>query len=233
VSALATQRKNDLFATKLLEWWPRNRRKFSWRRRPTPYRILIAEQLLRKTSAKQVDAVYEGFLKRFGNPRDLAQANVRDIERAIRPLGIERRRAVTLHKFGLAVRQKFQGKIPLSRESLLTLPGVGEYATDAVRSLVVGDKVPMVDRNTVRVTSRVFSMDLPSNYRKAIRVVRAFMSPLAQKYGGADLNLGLLDFAAAVCTARSPRCPICIMRSFCDYVRNHPSSRPHSDLRED
>jgi len=161
-------------------------------------------------------------MKRFQNPRQLASATPKEIEELIRPLGIEKRRSITLYRFGLAVTKQFQSKIPRSRDALLTLPGVGEYAADAVRSLVTGDRLPMVDRNAVRVVTRIFSIDLPPNQRKATRVVRKFMLPLVRRHGAKNINLGLLDFAATVCTARRPKCSGCVMRDFCQYTQNEP-----------
>jgi A/G-specific adenine glycosylase len=118
------------------------------------------------------------------------------------------------------VTKQFHGRIPLSRDLLVALPGVGEYAADATLSLVVGEKVPMVDRNAVRVISRIFSIRLPSNYRKAVKTIRDFLMPIVCKYGGTEFNFGLLDFAAAVCTARDPKCPMCVIRCFCDYAQD-------------
>jgi len=51
-----------IFAEKLLAWWKENKRDFSWRKVRDPYKILLAEILLRKTTAKQVERVYERFL---------------------------------------------------------------------------------------------------------------------------------------------------------------------------
>lgn len=209
--------KTDLFAAKLLEWSDLNRREFPWRKRLSAYRVLVAEQLLRKTSAIQVKAVYAKFLRRFTGPMKLAQADPGEIQEVIRPLGMEKRRSITLHRFGVEVADRFHGNTPLSRDELVTLPGVGDYAADAVRSLVAGDRLPMVDRNAVRVISRVFSLRLPPNYRKAVTRTRDFM--LAHEFGGAPFNFALLDFAATVCTSRNPKCSTCTMRRFCDCAR--------------
>lgn len=215
-SAIAKERK---FAQRLFRWASRNSRDFPWRRNLTPYRILIAEQLLRKTTAKQVDAVYDKFLKLYPGPKYLARARPQQIERVIRPLGMEKKRSVTLGEFARDIERRFQGKVPGSREILLTIPGVGEYAADAVLSLAKNIEVPMVDRNVVRVVSRVFSLRRPHNYRRAVSRTRAFMLRIMRGFDPAKLNLGVLDFAAAICTARKPRCLLCPMQDLCDFYR--------------
>jgi A/G-specific adenine glycosylase len=205
------------FLRRLLRWASVNKRDFPWRKNRTSYRVLIAEQLLRKTTAKQVQAVYDQFMKRFPTPEHLARARPREIERIIRSLGMEKKRSLTLKLFGKAIQTRFDGKVPQSRDLLLTLPGVGEYAADAVLSLTIRKSAPMVDRNAVRVLSRVFGLDLSKNYRKAVSETRSFVLPIMSEHSSAKVNFGLLDFAALVCAARSPKCHVCPMQGICDY----------------
>lgn len=46
------------FSRKLLAWRRRNRVSFPWRETADPYKILITELLLRKTSRAQVSKIY-------------------------------------------------------------------------------------------------------------------------------------------------------------------------------
>ncbi|MHA2065777.1 MAG: A/G-specific adenine glycosylase, partial [Candidatus Thorarchaeota archaeon] len=58
----------------IIDWYERNGREFAWRYITDPFRILIAEILLRRTTATAVSRVYGGFLKRFDSLDQLAKA---------------------------------------------------------------------------------------------------------------------------------------------------------------
>ena len=47
------------------------------------------------------------------------------------------------------------GKVPNTRDQLLTLPGIGPYTAAAVASISYGQKVGVVDGNVARVMHRV------------------------------------------------------------------------------
>lgn len=58
--------ENDQFFVKIIiNWWNNEHRDFPWRNTNDPYRILITEVMLRKTTAKQVNSVYHTFFKNF------------------------------------------------------------------------------------------------------------------------------------------------------------------------
>src|SRR5262245_52699308 len=58
----------------VLKWFEKGRRSFAWRRRRTPYRVLMAELMLRRTRADQVEPVFKRFVKLFPNVPTLACA---------------------------------------------------------------------------------------------------------------------------------------------------------------
>jgi A/G-specific adenine glycosylase len=56
-----------VFAKKLLTWHKKNALKFPWRETKDPYKILLAEILLRKTTRGQVKELFEELIKRYPN----------------------------------------------------------------------------------------------------------------------------------------------------------------------
>src|SRR5438309_1169657 len=66
---------------------------FAWRRRPTLFRVLVAEVLLQHTPSKRVVPVFEELVRRWPTFRSLARAKTAEVEAILRPLGLQRRRA--------------------------------------------------------------------------------------------------------------------------------------------
>ena len=208
-----------VFAQKLLKWWQNNKRDFLWRRVRDPYKILIAEILLRKTTARQVDRIYEGFLERFPSPEALAKASDKDVKNILTPLGMEHKRAKLLIEIGKILEERYCGGVPSRPEEIASLPGVGRYATNAVLCLAHGEDVPMVDTNAVRVVQRVFGFKSSRARPKDDPQLWKFVGTLIPLGRGREFNLGLLDLAATVCMPRSTHCLGCPLVEVCMYAK--------------
>lgn len=211
--------KQERFVKTILEWFNGNKRTFPWRGETDPYRILIVELLLRKTTAKQVSDIYDSFFKAFPSLQELAKVRKSEIAEAIRPLGLQNQRAESLHK--IAITLAASGEIPKEEHELLALPGVGQYCADAVRCFAFGKEIPIVDRNVIRIIDRVFAT-LPPHMshlgEAAAKAVRDFIQESSLPQGSPrSFNLALLDFAAEICKAKNPQCSVCPLDDLCTF----------------
>lgn len=219
--------KERLFVKRILVWFSGNKRTFPWRKTSDPYKILITEHLLRKTTAKQVKDIYEAFFVDFPNFTSLAESPKDRIIDIIRPLGLQNQRAELLQK--TATRLVELEGVPNEEKQLLELPGVGQYCADAVRCLAYDEDMPMVDRNVIRVINRIFCI-LPQGVNpsseKAARFARNFVREFLPRGNSKSFNLALLDFAAIVCKAKNPLCSSCPQKDLCNWqVKAHSSSK--------
>ncbi|MEQ6360497.1 hypothetical protein V7D15_12545 [Thermoanaerobacter thermohydrosulfuricus] len=212
--------KKEVFVRMLLRWWEKNKRDFPWRHTKNPYEVLVAEMLLRKTTAQQVEKIYSAFLSRYPNPKTLAEADEDELRKILRPLGMEHTRAKLLKKFGEVVEEKYGGHIPSDCAALLKLPCVGMYAANAVLSLVYSKDVPMVDTNFIRIVERVFGFKSRKARARCDKELWEFAQKLVPKGASREFNLAVLDLAAAVCTAGTPQCSKCPLTAVCAYFKN-------------
>lgn len=171
--------------------------------------------MLQQTTVKAVVPYYARFLERFPTLAHLARARVSQVLAAWTGLGYYRR-ARNLHAAARLVIHKHGGRVPASREALLTLPGIGRYSAGAILSLAYGQREPVVDGNVARVLSRLcLERDDPRRgptrerlWEAARRLVEASASP-------GDLNQALMELGAMVCTPAAPACPTCPLSSAC------------------
>lgn len=213
------ERKQEL-AEKLLTWWRLNKRDFPWRRTNNPYKILIAELLLRKTTAKQVEAVFRTFFSRYQDPKALANASEKDLEDIIRPLGMEHKRAVLLKAVGKEITLSHGGKVPVSREELLDLPGVGPYAANAVLCFAYGNDVPLVDTNSIRVFHRVYGFQSRKRRPRDDQTLWNLIAEHIPKNKAKEFNLAVIDHAHNICGPIKPKCFDCPIADVCDYYHS-------------
>ena len=202
---------------RLLEWYEKNKRKFIWRKINDPYEILIAEIMLQRTKADQVEPVYRLFLKEFPNVQKLNEANEITIKGYFSQLGLLWR-AQLVKDLAKELMQRFKGKVPGNRAELISLPGVGEYIADAVLSFAYGRDVAVVDTNVCRVISRVFDLKAKGEARRdpKFRKIAQEMLPAGKSR---NFNLAMIDLAALVCIPKKPKCHICPLNNLCAYYR--------------
>ena len=134
------------FRSKIMHWFDINERDYPWRKTNDPFKVLIAEMMLRRTKADQVKEVYTKLFTEYPDVQVMAEADNRDLEQILHPLGLKWRTPT----FGLVAREvkgKYQCRVPETRKELTTLPGVGEYVAGAVLSVAYGKKEWIVDSN--------------------------------------------------------------------------------------
>lgn len=206
-----------MFAKHIIRWRKNNNldHLYPWRNSKDPYKILVSEILLKKTTRSQVAKEWKAFVKTFPNFSSLSIANLNHLKKIIRPLGIESVRSRQLKALAGKIIQNHRGRVPNSKTDLLNLPGVGPYTTNAVLCFAYKKDVSMVDTNILRVLQRVFSIKSQNNRPRQDKKIWEFAEALPPKGGGKDFNYGILDFAAEVCTPKNPKCRTCLMKKMC------------------
>jgi A/G-specific adenine glycosylase len=203
------------FSQRLLKWFEVNKRNFSWRKTRDPFKILVAEILLRKTDAPKVESVYENFIEKFPGPETIANASFPQLEACLKPLGLYRKRARELKSLAESLVQKYGGQVPSLKEELLSLPGVGDYTANAVLCFAFGANVPLLDTNLIRVLRRVFGHASLKARARTDRQLWAIAESMVPQGKAREFNLAVLDFAALVCKAKNPRCSVCPLNDMC------------------
>ncbi len=116
-----------------------------WRRRRTPYRILVSEVMLQQTGVGRVLPKYRQFLKAFPSLRSLAESSVQDVLGVWKGLGYNRR-ALALRNAAQAVLRNHGGRIPRTVGDLSLLPGIARATASAI--LVFSFDIPLVFMET-------------------------------------------------------------------------------------
>ena len=98
---------------------------------------------------------------------------------------------------------------PKSFVELIKLPGFGPYTARAVASLAFDERSGVLDGNVIRVLSRRFGLTLEWWKPKARETLQRLSDELNAIEATADVNQGLMELGATVCTAQSPTCLLC------------------------
>ncbi|MGB9615259.1 MAG: hypothetical protein ACPL3B_07140, partial [Fervidobacterium sp.] len=198
----------------VLDWGLKNVRDFPWRKDRTPYKVLVAEIILRRTTAKAACKIYEAFIKRYPNIHALSNSDVKELEGILLAVGYHKRRALILKDVADFIVSQYKGVIPSTKDDLLKIPHVGQYIAGAILSLGYGIPSAMVDSNVQRVIGRLFSKKLPAKKRsQSINVIAEVVLP---KERHELFNFAMLDLGALICRYNKTLCQKCPLTAVCD-----------------
>jgi A/G-specific adenine glycosylase len=211
----------------LLSWFAREGRPLPWRGDDVgPWEILLCEVMSQQTPVARVEPIWRSWLQRWPGPAELAAAAPADVIRMWGKLGYPRR-ALRLQECALVVVDRHRGRVPTDVDTLLTLPGVGDYTARAVACFAYGQRVPVVDTNVRRVVARAVHGAAEAGPPSARRDLAAVEALLPDDTGRAvAFSVAVMELGALVCTARAPRCDDCPLAPTCAWVA---AGRPEWD----
>jgi len=213
---------------RLLKWYRHQARDLPWRRTKDPYAIWISEIMLQQTQVKTVIPYWERWIEALPTLAALANARIDRVLKLWEGLGYYSRARNAQRAARLMVKEH-GGRFPSSFESVLALPGIGRYTAGAICSIAFDQPAPILDGNVIRVLTRVFKIggdpkEKQTNARlwslAASLVAEADRSRVNGEPACSDLNQGLMELGATVCTPASPNCSGCPIKTRCLAFKN-------------
>jgi A/G-specific adenine glycosylase len=108
--------------------------------------VLVSEFMLQQTRTERVIPFWERWMKRWPNPKALAEASMEEALREWNGLGYNRR-CKNLKECALFIAREKSGKVPETPETLLPLPGIGPYIAGAVSCFAYNYPAIFVETN--------------------------------------------------------------------------------------
>ncbi|NBQ42294.1 MAG: A/G-specific adenine glycosylase [Mycobacteriaceae bacterium] len=193
----------------LVAWYGHAARDLPWRAPGvTAWQILVSEFMLQQTPVARVLPVWVEWIERWPTPSATAAASAGDVLRAWGKLGYPRR-AKRLHECATVIAARYDDVVPADVDTLLSLPGVGEYTARAVACFAYGASVPVVDTNVRRVVARAVHGRADAAAPSAARDHAEVAALLPGDRTDPVFSAALMELGATVCTARSPQCTRC------------------------
>jgi len=189
-----------------------------------PFQTLIRTVLSQATNYRNRDRAYKNLSEKYViNPKALATADVKEIERAIRVGGLFRNKSRKIKELSKVVLERFNGSLdfvysePLeqARSKLMSIPGVGPKTADVV--LLFSAKKPTVpiDTHVNRVSKRLALVSLKGGYEEVRSKLESFYTP--EDY--LPIHLLLISLGRTYCRARNPNHNPCPVNFLCSTAR--------------
>lgn len=177
----------------------------------SPFQLLVATVLSAQCTDALVNRVTPGLFVRFPTPQALADAELEEIEEAIRQVNFYRNKAKSLRGLGRALVDEHGGDVPREMEALVRLPGVGRKTANVVRGVAFGEADGVVVDTHVKRISRLLGLTRSDDPEQVERDLLPLLPPEAR----VAFTHRVIDHGRAVCIARRPRCPECALAELC------------------
>lgn len=179
-----------------------------------PFQLLVATILSAQTTDARVNMVTPALFAEYPTAAALAGADPAHLEELIRSTGFFRAKARSLLGMARGLVDRYGGEVPTAMEDLVTLPGVGRKTANVVRSVGFGQPGLPVDTHVGRLARR---LGLTTSEDPV--VVERDLDALVPPAERGAFSLRLILHGRAVCTARRPRCPTCVLADVCPSAR--------------
>jgi endonuclease-3 len=188
--------------------------------RSDPFQALVGTVLSQATNDRNRDRAYANLAKKYKiDPEALADADVKELEEAIRVGGLYRNKARKIKELSKIVCTQFHGSLsfifsePLnrSRELLMSLPGVGPKTADVVLLFIAKKPSVPVDTHVNRVSRRLGLAPLKASYEGIRRSLESLYEP--RDY--LAIHLLLIGLGRRFCRARNPLHKPCPVNALC------------------
>lgn len=176
----------------------------------TPLELLVAVILSAQCTDKRVNLVTPALFQRFPDAQAYAGAEPTDVEPFIRTCGLYRAKAKNIVAAARALVSEHAGQVPLQRDVLEGLPGVGRKTAGVVCIHLGGDAAFPVDTHVKRLAYR-----LGFTTREDPDKVEADMQALLPTERWTLGHQLLVWHGRRTCFARSPACERCVVADLC------------------
>jgi len=185
-----------------------------------PFKVLVRTVISQSTAEVNTRRAYRNLSERFSiTPRNLAEADVKEVEDALRVAGLYRNKSRVIKDLSRAILEKIGGSLdfiyssPLeeSREKLMSLPGIGPKTADIVLLFCAKRATLPVDTHVNRVSKRLGLAPSNGGYEE----VRKSLQALYQSEDYFPVHMLLISLGRKYCKALKPLCTTCPIKDLC------------------
>ncbi len=179
-----------------------------------PFQLLVATQLAAQCTDARVNLVTPSLFAKFPDVKAFAEADIREMEDAIRSTGFYHNKARNLIACAQKLLSDFGGIVPQTMEELLSLPGVGRKTANLLLGDIFGQPAIVVDTHAKRITGR---LGLTKN-TDPTKIEMDLRKIVPAEYGSTFCHQ-LVYHGRAICCAQRPKCGLCRLTELCDFYK--------------
>lgn len=202
----ATKKEIEEIKNIFLEHYPDSVTELEYR---NLYELLISVMLSAQCTDKRVNIITPALFEAYPNPVSLANADLDKVKSYINTCSFFNNKAKNLIAMAQSVVENYDNEIPLERDELVKLAGVGQKTANVVMIEYTGANLMAVDTHVYRVAHRLGLSDAKTAVKCEEELSKKFKTQLHL------LHQAMVLFGRYKCKALSPECEECFMKAHC------------------
>jgi endonuclease-3 len=174
------------------------------------FQLLVATVLSAQCTDKRVNQTTPALFKKYPNPKKMAKADLKEIQKLVKSTGFFRAKAKNIKGLSNKIMEEFDGDVPSNLDDLITLPGVGRKTANVVLGHAFGIPGITVDTHFGRL-SRRFGW---SKQNDPVKVEFEVGDLIAEKEW-TNLSQRMIWHGRRICHSRKPACGACPLAKLC------------------
>ncbi|MBU6234853.1 MAG: endonuclease III, partial [Alphaproteobacteria bacterium] len=177
-----------------------------------PFTLLVAVVLSAQATDKGVNKATPALFALADTPEKMAALGEEKIRDCIKTIGLYKAKAKNVWLLAQKLVSDFGGKVPQTRDELVSLAGVGRKTANVVLNIAFGQPTIAVDTHIFRVSNRTGLSN-----GKTPEAVEADLEKVIPPEFKRNSHHWLILHGRYICVARTPKCPECPIRDICLY----------------
>jgi len=181
----------------------------------SPYQLLVAVILSAQCTDKRVNITTPAIFEKYPDVESLSRTGFDELFPLIKSISYPNNK--TKHLIGMAkmVVEKFNGKIPLTVDELMQLPGVGRKTANVITSVVDEQPNMAVDTHVFRVAARIgLTVNAKTPFAAEKQLIHFIPTEFIHR-----AHHWIILHGRYTCVARNPKCEICGLKPACKYYK--------------
>lgn len=180
-----------------------------------PYQLLVSVILSAQCTDKRVNMTTPAIFEKYPTAEDLSRATFDELFPYIKSISYPNNK--TKHLIGMAnmLVNDFGGKVPMTVDELVKLPGVGRKTANVITSVIDAQPNMAVDTHVFRVSARLgLTVNAKTPFVAEKQLIQNIPKELVH-----IAHHWLILHGRYTCIARNPKCAECRLKVVCKYYQ--------------
>ena len=159
------------------------------------------------------EKVSKDLFKVADTPKEIIKLSTKKLEKLIFSSGHYHKKAQTLKHVSKEILKRFNGKVPKTREELMSIKGIGPKTANIVLAFAFNQCVIPVDTHCHRIPNRLGWVKTKTAEKTELKLMKV----LPKKYWN-EFNAVFVQFGRDICQPISPWCSKCPINELCPKI---------------
>jgi endonuclease III len=179
----------------------------------SPFKVLTSCLLSLRTTDANTKRASERLFSVVNTFEDLIEISIEELEKLIFSSGHYHKKARTLKHVSKDILERFKGKVPATREELMSIKGIGPKTANIVLAFAYGKDVLPIDTHCHQIPNRLGWVSTKTPEQTEMELYK-----ILPKHYWKEFNTVIILFGKDICKSISPWCSRCPVKDYCKRI---------------